>query len=276
MVQRKKTGKGLAPIEFGKNLPTTSKYAEQLAADAQEQAAREHGAATYISTQGGAFSFDGADLPDTIRVVILHSAFENSWYNNEKWDPDNVEPPYCAAVGTLEDDLVPHAHSVDPQCQNCEECSQNVFRTADNGKGKACGNRRRLALLSISDPDADITEAVLREESIAFMRIPSTSLRNYRDYVKKLSVAGLPPYAAVTDITITPDKANQFEITFEPMFNLAGDDALMDAVVARQEECATDVLTPFEKREAPAKGKKAVKPKRKIAPNKSAPGRPGR
>jgi hypothetical protein len=184
-------GKGGLPSKLEKEL---AKYAQEAAAQAPVVSGR------YISTQGGHFSYQGANLGDQLSVVVLDTAYDNAFYT-EAFDPDNPQPPVCFAIGKIEADLKPSAQAPKPQAARCAECRYNQFGTAEVGKGKACKNVIRLALLPYD------ASGNLKDAESALLKLMPTAVRPWGAYVRKLTaLEGRPPFGVVTHLKIVATK----------------------------------------------------------------------
>lgn len=241
-------------------------WTEELARQAKIAAGIEASVSTggdYIATRGGKLSFQGADIPgNSMNVIILDHVLENALYEG-KFDPDSPSSPTCFALGTGDKPMAPHADSPEPQSEACEGCPHNEFGSADTGRGKACKNIRRLALLP-EDALEDLDAA-----TPAYIKVPVTSVRAWAGYVKKLASAmNVPPLAVITQISLVPHQKHQFEMLFKHAGNVAPEH--IEGLLAKQKEVKDPLLAPYTPREeeAPKKGKK-VKGRTVVAAKKS-------
>jgi hypothetical protein len=266
------------------NLP--AKWEEELAKQADMAAKAEAnagGGGKFFSTRGGMLSFDDAPLPNNqMAVIIVDTIFENTYYEGV-YDPDAPASPLCFAFGRDEDDMVPHVIVTDAgneQAADCGQCPMNEWGSADVGKGKACKNTRRLAMIPAGQFDRqgqfEMIEDIEHFETVdfGFMKLPVTSIKGYANFVKQ--VAGTlrrPPHGIVTKVRIVPDAKTQFKVVFEPMMNVP--DEIMGAVMKRNEEAKTVIdfpYTPFEETEAPQKqSRRAPQKQGRQAPAKKVP-----
>jgi hypothetical protein len=188
-------------------------------------------------------------------VIISNAVLEHAYYTSD-YDSDNPQPPVCFAFGTEEKEMAPHEKSSAPQAESCAECEWNKFGSAEKGKGKACKNIMRLALL----PAKPLEAAVLAKVEPAYMKVPVTSVKSYSNYALTLKATHeLPPFAFVTQIGTVPDPKSQFKVTFEDVAKLAQDDEIMEVLVQRHEEIKGLIEFPYappSEEEIPAKGKK--------------------
>lgn len=186
-------------------------YEDRLAAMAKAAVASEQADAKWISTKGGQLSFGGnAFAGNKLDAVVLDAVAENHYYTS-RYDPDVIASPVCFAFGRPDADgklpeMVPHPDSSQPQAETCAKCPQNQFGTAENGKGKACKNVRRLGLVAADNIGGDV----------AYLKVPVMSVKNWAAYVKQIGVLRKrPSLGVVTTIGTKPDAKSQFVVQFE-------------------------------------------------------------
>lgn len=232
--EEKKTGTALQLIK------------ERLKEKAQQAVETEKSAGSgggdFISFKSGRIRYKGGEAPDNkISVVVIDHILENQMYAG-RYDPDDVQIPVCFAFGRDADELAPHELASDAQHENCKKCPNNKFGTADLGKGKACKNVRRLALILEDDLD-DIENA-----EVVLARIPVTSAGEWSNYVSKLfDATELPPLAFITEISVVPDSKSQFKIQFRKLGEV--EDELLEQLIAKAEECQSQLFTPYQPRD---------------------------
>jgi hypothetical protein len=166
------------------------KWDEVLAARAimAQQSEAKVGGGKFISIKSGVMSFNGSPVPgNALDVVVVDSVLENQLYLG-KYNPDVVQVPDCFAFGRNEKDMVPHKDSANPQADSCAECPHNEWGSADTGKGKKCGNVRRLALIPADALDKG--EEGVKETELTFFKVPVTSSPNWTNYVNTLAAQG--------------------------------------------------------------------------------------
>ena len=76
----------------------------------------------------------------------------------------------------------------------CELCPHDVWGTGRNGRGKACDERRMILVL---EPETILPLIV---------SAPPTSLKNWGDYMGRLTARALPHHAVVTRLGLEADK----------------------------------------------------------------------
>lgn len=172
---------------------------------------------------------DGSKVPE-LRAVIVDFVTTHNFYERP-FDPKNILPPGCFAVGTNPKDMAPVADSPNLQAENCQVCPMNEFGSA--GDGKACKNGRRLALLPLND-DGDDVDA---EADILILDVSPTAIKGFDSYVQTLArTYQMPPVGFVTTITMDPN-VDHAKVMFSDPQPIDG----VGNAVARQAE-AKDML----------------------------------
>lgn len=240
----------------------------ELAKYAERSAAMEAnvGGGSFFSVRGGILALNDVAMPNNqMAVVILDSIIENAFYEGD-YDAENITPPTCFAFGRDELTMAPHESVVakgQDQHRTCNGCPMNAYGTAEKGRGKACGNRRRLGMIPAGTldnagkftvfPDTDQFEA----GAVAFMKLPPTSLKGYATFVKQVAGAlKRPPFGIFTRVKVMPDPKTQFKVVFEPIAPVSNE--LMPTMFKRHEEAKSTIEVPYnleveEKPEPPAK-----------------------
>lgn len=235
-------------------------YSEEWAKQAQQYAAQEQlTGGTFLSTRGGTFKFGEETLPgNQVCAIILDAVRENTFYS-EKFDPDNAQAPICYAFGRGPDDeMGPHESMqadlsyFQPQHDTCEGCKWNEWGTADKGKGKACQNRRRLAIIPAGmyekkrgsrDFDLEIFQEPehFRTADIAYLKLPVLSVKEWAKYVNDISTTfRRPPHGVITRIFLEPDPKAQYKVCFEAIEEVP--DELAAVIMARHETAIKSVI----------------------------------
>lgn len=249
------------------------KYQDRLKALAKRVETAEKvtgGGLPKIEIRSGNFIID--DMPvegNELEVVVLTAIHANTFYADE-WDPNVISLPVCYAFGDPKSDdpeasMAPHPEAEEPQHENCAECPLNQFGSAPRGKGKACKNTRRLAVMLAEELD-DPASADVR-----VLTVSPTNLKGWSAYANLLArTHGLPPIGVVTRIKIVPDPKNQYKLLFSFVERIQFTDAMAEALFARAEEAEVSLTAPFQKREeVEAQPKRAT---RRAPAEKAAPG----
>jgi hypothetical protein len=242
---------------------------EQLALQAEVAAGMEanSGGGQFFSTQGGILRFNDSPFPgNQMAVVIADTILENVFYPGA-YDPDNPSPPACFAFGRQEEGMKPHQtvfKAKQEEHPTCHGCPQAEWGSAPVGRGKACRNTRRLALIPAgsfdkdgrftAEDDADHFE----QAALAYLKLPVTSIKGYAGFVKQLAgVMRRPPHGVFTRIWLEADPKTQFKVLFAPLAPVPNN--LMGAVMKRHEEAKTLIEFPYnlEREEQVPKGRGA-------------------
>ena len=260
-------------------------WEEQLAKDAAISAGMEAstGSSLYFSMKSGVLSFNDMPMPDNqIAVIILDTILENVFYEGV-FNAADPAPPVCFAFGREEADLVPHEVVFDHDQQRsdtCPSCPKNAWGTANVGKGKACRNTRRMALLPAGTLIDNRFKPYTEEDhfiksAYGVMKLPVTSVKGYGIFVKQItSVHSAPPYGFFTKIKVVPDAVTQFKVLFEVLGKIPNH--IGPIIMQRRKEAAISLDIPYNlDREAerpspayaPPKESAAVAAKRRKADN---------
>ena len=184
------------------------------------------------------------------------------WYAKAFVEGDEPTSPDCSS----DDGITPRADSKNKQSDNCATCPKNVWGSGKEGKGRECGDSKRLAVAT-----ADNLKAPM------LLTVPAGSLGGFNEYLNWLLKKGVDVcYATVTRIGFDYDAAHP-KMTFKAIGWVSEDptpyleNEQIDFIVGRKampaREHADDI--PGDK---PAFAKKAEKPTEPAAeaPKKSA------
>jgi len=126
-------------------------------------------------------------------IVGINPQYSKSLFT-EAWSPDaESNAPACFSL----DGLRPHPDAKEPQNDLCATCEKNVFGSSTNAMGKpikACGDRKRLAVVAADDPTGEIYLLQVTPAAL-------TPLKKYQTELKKL---GLGPMDVITHISFDP------------------------------------------------------------------------
>lgn len=191
----KTTGTSLAKVK--PNLPAN--IAEQFAAEVaalQKRIAAPSGDRITV-TQGRTMKLPNGLEVEEIECVIVDFVAANFYYAQD-FDRQNIVPPDCFAIGMEPAGLIPSDNSPDKQCAACAGCWANQFKSAKNGRGKACSNTRLLAVIPL---DADA------ETGIMILKVSSTGLKSFDGHVANVaSKYGVPIRGVTTRITMSDEE----------------------------------------------------------------------
>lgn len=148
-----------------------------------------------ISAKGKVFTLpDGTTDKGPMTVVILDHRNFNRWYR-EPYNAQNPKPPTCFALNKVIDGLAPHGEAKEPQHETCAGCELNKWKSAPNGRGKACRNTVRLAVVPV-----DATE----DTEPMILGVSPTALKSWNTLVANLEQQGRIPVQAVVEVSIDP------------------------------------------------------------------------
>lgn len=256
-------------------------YDEELAAlaGASSTLTDSGGGGRFFSTRAGVLQFDDVALPGNQMAVIVGAWCLENVYYEEAYDADNRTPPTCFAFCKNPDekdemgppDIVDKEDVFDRQSELCSDCPQNEWGSAAKGRGKACGNRRRLALLPAGTYQQQGRNGGYELELIddadhfrscdeAFLKVPVMSGKGFDSYVKEIADQFRKPlFAAYTRIYLTPDPKSQFKVNFE-LIEMVEDKGVLGTLLQRYKKLHEEIdfpYTPFEADEEDAKPTKA-------------------
>lgn len=244
-------------------------YEEKWATAGRAFVERERATTASLSISGGVLKLGDDEIEgNQLCAIILDSVFINSYYD-QKWEPGQTTlPPKCFAIAVDDEDLAPHpamegSSYFVPQHGQCAGCAFNEYGSADTGRGKACGNRRRLAIIpagfyekrkgSRSEFDVEIItdEAHYKTADMLQLTLPVTSGKEYAKYVKNaMSEFGRPPFGLVTRIYIEHGGQNQFTVKFETLDALPNE--FFDIIMPRHEAARKEIMEPYQEPDAEA------------------------
>ncbi len=218
------------------------RWEDRLAAEAKAVASLERPALSQISTRAGQLVYQGQPIPgNKLPCIVIASAFENRYYD-KAFDPNNRAAPKCFALSLSGDNMAPHEDVPEKQSADCLSCP--MYRWGSDpkgGKGKACKQVRRLALI----PASAAVDGTIKTAEMALISIPVTSAKNWANYVNASAAEyARPPWALVTEISTAPDAKTQFQIKFTTK-TIVGDEFLAD-VQKRVESAQQVLLTPYD------------------------------
>jgi len=149
-----------------------------------------------LVTKGKTLKLPSGLEVEEMECVIVDFVSANYYYT-QGYQRDNIIPPVCFSIGLEPSGMTPSDNSPDPQGGACATCWANQFKSAANGKGKACGNTRLLALLP-TDADADTP--------LAIIKVSATGIKSFDGLVNEVgSRFGLPMREIVTKVSFSED-----------------------------------------------------------------------
>ena len=236
----------MAKKETAKSGTSLTVWDEELAKMAMQGAAKEKAGGSWLSIKGGMLTLGGAPVKgNKLSVIVLSSMAERKFFS-DAYDSDNPAPPDCYAFadpkGTDNEPVAPHANAGNKQADACADCENNAWKSADNGKGKACKEVRRLALL----PATLLQDAkALATTEVTYLNIPVTSVRSFGTYTHAVAEAEKRPlFGVVTEIEVTPDPKVQVRVNFTFVEKIK-DTAALKVLLERKPKADADIMFPY-------------------------------
>jgi len=201
------------------------------------------GGGSQISFKGGQIIIDNQIVPGgEMNVIILGVLNERTYYPGQ-FDSNKIQIPVCYSY----DGQLPHADAADPQHSNCRGCPQDAWGSANTGRGKACREAARLAVISA---DADFETA-----PIYTCRVPISSISTVRELTGKAASAGKLVAQFITKLIVKPDAKTFFSVTLMAINNNPIDLGLL---LPRVNEAETALYRPYPSIEEEAAPEKPV------------------
>lgn len=249
-----------------KNVPAQAaktqvvQWQEQLAKEAAAAASTEAPTSEFVSFRGGILSWAGQPVEGNRKnVIVLDSAYEHAFYPHA-FDPDAPRSPDCWAVGRVESELTPDHEDVEnKQADACEGCPMNEWGSdLEGGRGKACKNVRRVALIDADILNTEDTDVILKAP-VQYAKIPVTSGKNYSAYVIQIAnVTKRPLHGVISELVVSPDPRTQLKVTWQFVDSIP--DWAIPALMQKREKLGDAILFPYQKNEEPAAPAKPTKP----------------
>jgi hypothetical protein len=215
-------------------------WQQDLAIHAKAVAHNEGSDSSAITIQHGAMMYHDQPIPNNeLDVIVIASSTERCYYD-KPYDPDVISSPACFAQSLDPKTLSPHENVPEPQAESCSSCPLAEFGSAKQGKGPACKTYRKLIMIPADTAAEDVPKA-----EMAYLKVSPTSVKNWSKYAQQLvSSAGIPPWAATTQVKVVPDKKTIHQVTFNGIAPIE-DQALLAAIHGRIEEAEGNLMQPY-------------------------------
>jgi hypothetical protein len=226
------------------NAQLPAAWQDKMAQYAKTGLASERTTGSMFSTRGGILTFGGQTVPNNrMQVIVVGSMHERTWYS-KPWSPDQPASPDCYAFSFDGVGMKPHPEAMNPVSPECKGCKFDEFGSDPiRGKGKACKEQRRLALMpasALSTPD-EIAKA-----QVGYLRIPVTSTRGFSEHVKHCAMRALPVWAVITEVELVPDAKTMWRYLFKLIAPVTQAD-LLTALELRQAGEMAAIAFPYPK-----------------------------
>ncbi len=247
-----------APAKETAIVPWKDRF-EKYATQQKEQVSSIGAGGVGVKFGRNAITVGGTSVPGgKLECVIIGSCALNAWYE-QAYDPDSPTPPDCYAFAVKNDDpeMAPKDDVASKQADKCGECPHNEWGSAAQGRGKACGNKIRLGLITAKDAEDGPSTSTAE---LATATVSPTNLKAYAGYVKALEEDhGRPVWAVVTEISSHDDPKTQIRLEFK-MVDVIDDDDILSALEKRYLKIQDVLQVPFSaaierpEKKAPARG----------------------
>lgn len=220
-------------------------WEEEMAAEAKQVAKIERPTLSTISLRAGIMSLAGNEIPDNTLDCIITGFVNEHVYYTSKWDPDNVVPPDCFALGLPGDDLYPH--EVVGDARIAETCDACPLQRWEGSTPPSCKTRRRFSIIPLCETPEEVAESEVAQMSISITSISSPqNKKNWTKYVNHISSAHQRPcWGVVTRITTKPHPKHQFHVHFDFVEKIE-DSEMLAAIAARRASDVEGLLTPYD------------------------------
>jgi hypothetical protein len=190
MATKAKTPSTAVAIKAASNIVSIQEQLKAQAAAVADKTAPATGNYIRVSQDKQFLLPDGTKTSGPLELVIVDFSSRNNFFEGA-YDPKNVTPPACFAIGTNPLKLVPSKNAPVPQASDCQSCPMNQF--GSDGDGKACKNSRLMAVLP---PDAD------EETPLWLLQTSPTANKGFDGYVTSVArVFQTSPIGVVTTVS---------------------------------------------------------------------------
>jgi len=169
---------------------------------------------------------DGDGAKTSIDVVLVRAAGPISKiFYKEQYDEGDKEKPDCWSTnGVTPDAGAPHKQS-----KTCATCKHNIFGSSRSGKGKACQDSKRVAIVPAEDTSGEAWGGPM------LLRVPPASLKELPALQNKLNaVGGIPYYAVVTRLKL--DHETEYpRIIMTPVCPISDEDDAQNILALRDD-----------------------------------------
>lgn len=204
-------------------------WQEALRNQARQARAVETLGVPRITYKGGILTIDGkkvvdADGRNRLRIVPLAIVYGKEYYENS-YEQGSTDTPVCYAFAQGGDKgMVPHAAAPKKQSEGCDTCPHNAFGTAERGRGKRCGDKRKLLVLLADDlsragsaKTEDDFRMVVKKAQHYQIAVPGGSLKKFGQFLVGLNEVTTTGsiLEAVVSVHCEPSPTGAFTVEFE-------------------------------------------------------------
>ena len=246
------------PTTQGNQLPSNPQDMQDMYARyAQAYTESEPVSGQSIKINNGVMSLGDQIIPgNQFAAIILDAVHVNTFYGTA-YNPNVILPPTCYAIGRSEMEMAPHPDMAKdmnyfrPQADRCNACPQNVFGSARQGEGKACGNRRRLLLLMCGVypqgqlvPIMDLSHYA--SSALLTLSIAPTSAKNWGRLIRRADAEyRRPPFGVIARVFgYAHEKHGKEAVNFDIIAPVPDDWA--PTIFKRQYEAQGEIMEGFQ------------------------------
>lgn len=164
---------------------------------------------------------DGDGPRGSVEIIILKAsqAISKVWYE-KGFEEGTKAPPDCFSANGL----TPDPSSTKKQASVCATCPRNAFGSAVKqdgtpGKGKACSDSKRLAVVPMNDIENEMLGGPM------LLRVPAASLNDVATYGAAVAKMGFPYYGIATRVAFDAQDAYP-KFVLSPIRKLTDEEAV--------------------------------------------------
>lgn len=152
-------------------------------------------------------------------VILKASPILSKIFYEKGYEEGSTAAPDCFSVNGV----TPDPASPKKQAQVCAACPHNAFGTrrlanGEMGKGKACQDSKRLAVVPAGDIDNEALDGPM------LLRVPAGSFKDLKTYADAMNSQGFPYYGVATRISFDMKQAFP-QLVFRPLHALNDEEA---------------------------------------------------
>jgi hypothetical protein len=178
-----------------KSITAIDQELQNEVANLKNQIGQASGNKIKVEATGDFILPDGQNLGNELQLVVVDFATRHTFYAGP-YNPNNLAPPECYAMGKELSTMAPESDSPTPQSDNCSSCPLNQFGSGSNGTSKACKNSRVLAVVVVDPEDPEASAAL--DAPLYTLELPPTAIKSFDGAVAYTAraLAG-PPVKAI-------------------------------------------------------------------------------
>lgn len=211
---------------------------QQVAADRQSIAKAPQAGGQTLSFRGGTISYGSRTLGNEVDIVVMRSGFERVFYAGE-FEADRIVAPNCFSY----DGAAPHPDAQDPQAKSCAECPRNEWGSDRRGKGKACREGVKIALL-LAPGNKPLTREWAESAPVITAKFSVLNSQRVTPKIDSLYERFGAPCKAV--VTLEAHSDPNIQVANDLSFKSEIDDAdVLDALGNRLAEAGDELVKPY-------------------------------